>query len=87
MKKSDLVKAMADQSGLTQKQVDAALVSLTDAIVTNVLKGGDSITLPGLGTFKQQTTAARTGRNPHTGQQIQISAKTKIAFKMASSLK
>jgi nucleoid DNA-binding protein len=51
------------------------------------VKTGDPVKLPGLGTFRKRETKARTGRNPQTGQEIQIPAKTKAAFTVAKSFK
>lgn len=89
MTKPELVSAIIAGSDveLSKAQVEATLSGLTDAIVKNVLKKGDSIGLPGLGTFKQKKSAARTGRNPQTGEALKISAKTKIGFSMSSTLK
>lgn len=87
MTKADLVKEIAANAGITQAQSEKALAAFSNAIVNNVFKGGDSVTVPGLGTFKQAKLAAKTGRNPSTGASIQIAARTKLAFKMASSLK
>lgn len=87
MNKGDLISAIASDSGLNKKQVESVLDSLIENIVKDVLNNGNSTTIPGLGTFRQKKTNARTGRNPKTGDAVQIPAKTSIGFKMASSLK
>jgi len=87
MNKADLVKAVASTAGLTQTQADAAINAFAAVIVKDVLKDGNSISVPGLGTFKQKKSAAREGRNPATGASIHIAASTSIGFKLSSSLK
>ena len=87
MNKPELVAALADKSGASKTQVEAVLDGLTEVIVKDVLKNGNSIGLPGLGTFKQKKSAARNGRNPSTGAAIKIKASTKIGFSMSSTLK
>jgi len=87
MKKSDLLKGLASSANVTQLQADAVLSAFTTVLVSEVLIKGNPITIPGLGTFKQSKSAARVGRNPQTGQPINISANTKIHFTMSSSLK
>lgn len=87
MNKADLVKSVATNAGLTQAQADAAINALAHAVVSDVLRGGDSISIPGLGTFKQKKSAAREGRNPATGASIHIAASTSIGFKMSNTLK
>ena len=87
MTKLELVAALAKEAEITKVQADDVLTSLASIIEEDVLKSGSTITIPGLGTFKQKNVAARVGRNPATGESINISAKTSITFKMASSLK
>ena len=87
MKKSDLVKALAASANVTQVQADAVLSAFTTVLTSEVLIKGDSVAIPGLGTFKQGKSAARVGRNPSTGVAINITASTSIKFHMSSSLK
>ncbi|ORU94245.1 MAG: DNA-binding protein HU [Cycloclasticus sp. symbiont of Bathymodiolus heckerae] len=86
MNKSELINAIAEESGLTKadagRALDATLVS-----VTNALKGGDSIALIGFGTFSVKERSARTGRNPQTGEAIQIKASKIPSFKAGKTLK
>lgn len=86
MNKQDLITALADNVGITKKQADAAITTLGDA-VTNVLASGGEVTLPGLGKLSVKTRAARKGRNPATGAEMDIPAKTKPHFSAAKALK
>ena len=86
MNKNEFVTAIAEKSGLTKKDAEAALNAYT-AVVTDVLKSGDSVQLIGFGTFEVRERAARTGRNPHTGETIEIAAAKVPAFKPGKGLK
>jgi len=85
MNKADLVNAIAKETGLSKVKSGEAL----DAFVTAVsesLKNGDKVTLVGFGTFTTSQREARKGRNPKTGEVINISAKTVARFKAGSDL-
>ncbi|PCI22832.1 MAG: DNA-binding protein HU [Piscirickettsiaceae bacterium] len=86
MNKSELINAIADESGLTKADAGRAL-DATVTSVTNALKGGDSVSLIGFGTFSVKARAARAGRNPQTGATIQIKASNIPAFKAGKTLK
>lgn len=86
MNKNEFVTAIAEKSGLTKKDTEAALNAYT-AVVTDALKAGDSVQLIGFGTFEVRERAARTGRNPHTGENIEIAAAKVPAFKPGKALK
>src|SRR5579859_4585420 len=86
MHKSDLVSAVAKESGLTQVQSGKAVDAVVEAI-TKALKAGDKVTLTGFGTFEVRKTAARTGTNPKTKQKIQIAAGKRVGFKAGNTLK
>ena len=86
MTKTELVAAAAKNSGLTQKDTDKALAALLDA-VTCALAKGDKVQLTGFGTFEVREKAARTGRNPKTGEAIAVAASKAPAFKAGASLK
>lgn len=86
MNKSELVKSIADKSGLTESQATQALNSLTETISETLVKGVE-ITLVGFGTFKVTERQAKTGRNPQTGETIQIPAKKAPVFKAGKALK
>jgi DNA-binding protein HU-beta len=86
MNKSDLIDAMADAADISKAAAGRALDGLVDA-VTRALKSGDSVSLVGFGTFTVRERAARTGRNPQTGQTINIPASKNPAFKAGKALK
>ena len=86
MNKSDLVDAIADSAGLSKADAGRALDALVDT-VTGALQSGDSVSLVGFGTFSVRDRAARTGRNPRTGETIQIAASKNPAFKAGKALK
>lgn len=86
MTKSQLLEKLAGRADLTKQQAAAALDSLVEIVVESV-KSGEPVKIPGLGTFKKRETKARIGRNPQTGEEIQIPARTKAAFTVAKSFK
>ncbi len=86
MNKTELIAAIAEQADLTKVDAGKALDAVTSAI-TAALKGGDSVTLVGFGTFKVSTRAARTGRNPRTGAELKIAARKAPAFTAGKTLK
>lgn len=86
MNKSELVEAIANGSGLTKTEASKVL-DVFMATVTDVLKSGDQLVLPGFGSFSTGLRAARTGRNPQTGKEIQIKASRVAKFKAGKSLK
>ena len=86
MKKVELVEAVATSVGLTKADANRAIDATFDAI-TKALKKGDKITLIGFGTFGVSKRAARTGRNPQTGETIKIAASKSVGFKAGSALK
>ncbi len=83
MNKSDLINAMAADAGISKAAAKAALESLTDN-VTKSLKKGNKVALVGWGTWSISKRKARTGRNPQTGEAIQIKAKNVVRFKAGS---
>ncbi|MEO6519332.1 MAG: HU family DNA-binding protein [Pseudoxanthomonas sp.] len=86
MNKTDLIDAVAASADLSKadaaRAVDAVIASITKA-----LKQGDSVTVVGFGTFQVRERAARTGRNPKTGDTINIAASKNPAFKAGKALK
>ena len=86
MNKNEFVAAIAEKSGLTKKDAEAALNAYTE-VVTDALKSGDSVQLIGFGTFEVRERAARQGRNPLTGETIEIAAAKAPAFKPGKALK
>ena len=86
MNKADLIDAVAEDSDLTKASAARALDSAIENI-TNALKGGNSVTLVGFGTFTVRQREARMGRNPRTGEPIQIKASRVPGFKAGKALK
>jgi DNA-binding protein HU-beta len=86
MHKTDLVKEIANKTGLSQKDSGLALETFLQS-VTKALKKGEAVTLIGFGTFKVVKTAARKGRNPQTGKEIQIKASKRVKFSAGKALK
>jgi len=86
MNKSELIEAVADSAGLSKAEATKAIDGTISAI-TNSLKNGDQVTLVGFGTFLVRDRAARTGRNPRTGDPIQIAAAKVPGFKAGKALK
>ena len=81
-----LAPELAEAQELTRKQTEAVLSNLVE-LVTARLKAGDKVRLTGLGILQVRDRPARTGRNPATGQPIEIKASRKIAFSAAKELK
>lgn len=86
MNKAELIDAIADSAELSKASATRALDSAIDSI-TKALKKGDSVTLVGFGTFSVRKRAARTGRNPRTGETIKIKASKVPGFKAGKALK
>ena len=95
MNKTELVAAIAEKAELSQRQLllilskkdaEKALAAFTD-IVADTLKNGDKIQLVGFGTFEVAERAARTGRNPQTGADMEIPASKSPKFKAGKALK
>lgn len=86
MNKTELIDAIAAAADLSKKDAKAALEATLDAI-SESLKKGDAVQLIGFGTFKVNERKARTGRNPSTGETIQIAASKVPAFVAGKSLK
>lgn len=86
MNKSELIEAVAESADLSKADAIKAVDGVITAI-TNSLKNGDQVTLVGFGTFLVRDRAARTGRNPRTGEPIEIKAAKVPAFKAGKALK
>lgn len=86
MNKADFVAAVADSAGLSKTDGGKAVEAFIE-VVKKALKKGDSVALVGFGTFVVRKRAARTGRNPRTGQQIKIKASKNPSFKAGKALK
>jgi DNA-binding protein HU-beta len=86
MNKSELSDAVADTANLSKADGARAVNAVIDSI-SNALRSGDSVSLVGFGTFKVKQRNARTGRNPRTGETIQIAASKVPNFKAGKDLK
>lgn len=86
MNKSELIDAIATNADLPKAAAGRALDAMLDA-VTSTMQKGDSVSLVGFGTFAVKERAARTGRNPQTGAEIQIPAAKVPSFKPGKGLK
>ena len=86
MNKADFIASVADAAELSKADAGRAVDAMVET-VTKALKKGDSVTLVGFGTFSIRKRAARTGRNPRTGQTIKIKASKNPAFKAGKALK
>lgn len=86
MTKSQFVAMLADKAGLSKKEVATMWEMLVAAVYKHTKEDGE-VTLPGIGKLQKKHRSARMGRNPATGQQIQIPAKTVLKFRVAKSAK
>ena len=86
MNKSELLDHVASSAGLSKADASKALDAVVDAI-GSALSQGDGISLVGFGTFSVSERAARSGRNPRTGETIQIAASKQVRFKAGKGLK
>ena len=86
MNKAELIDAIATQGGLSKAQAGQALDATIGAI-SDALKAGETVTLVGFGTFSVKERAARSGRNPKTGETIKIAATKVPGFKAGKGLK
>ena len=85
MKKSDLVAHIADFAGISKKDAEGAVNGFMDAVESS-LKKEESVQLVGFGTFSLSHRKATTGRNPKTGEPIQIKARNAVRFKVGKKL-
>ncbi|MBL1279300.1 MAG: HU family DNA-binding protein [Fluviicola sp.] len=85
MNKAELIDAMASDAGLSKADAKRALDGFINA-TGQALKKGERIALVGFGSFSVSNRAARVGRNPQTGKEIQIAAKNVVRFKAGSDL-
>ena len=86
MNKADLIAAIAEKTELSRKDAEKALKAFTD-VVAEELRKGEKIQLVGFGTFEVSERAARTGRNPQSGAEMQIPASKAPKFKAGKALK
>ena len=86
MNKAELIEAISKDTSLSKKDVDAVIKSFIST-VTSTLSNKESVQLIGFGTFDTSERESRTGRNPATGEAIEIAASTVVKFKAGSGLK
>lgn len=86
MTKSETLQALAEKLGKTRKEVSEMLDAVVELAYAETKKSGE-FTIPGLGKLVKKQRAARMGRNPATGEQIQIKAKTVVKFRLAKAAK
>ena len=86
MNKSELIAAVAEQAALSKKDAEKA-VNAVIAAITDKLVEGDKVQLVGFGTFEVRAREARIGKNPRTGEKIEIAASKVPAFKAGKALK
>ena len=86
MNKTELISTVAEAAGMSKKDTEQVLNTFFDTVQTT-LKQNDKVQIPGFGSFEVRERAARTGRNPHTGETIEIAAAKVPAFKPGKGLK
>ncbi len=86
MTKSQLLQSLAEETGLSKKEVTSVLDALVETAYREVKKNGEFV-VPGIGKLVKAHRAARKGRNPATGEEIQIPAKTVVKFRVAKAAK
>ncbi len=86
MNKTELIAAVAEASGISKKDAEAAVTATVDTIV-KAIADGDKVQLVGFGTFEQRQRNARTGVDPRTGNKIEIAASKVPAFKAGKAFK
>jgi len=86
MKKSEMIEALANKTGLTKADVEKVFNGTFD-LFKSELEKGNNVSVAGFGTFKISERSAREGRNPQTGETIQIAASKSVSFKASSALK
>ena len=86
LSKQDVINSVVDETGLSRKDASGAVDAVVNT-VKNALAEGSSVALVGFGTFQVKTRAARTGRNPQTGAELNIPEKNVPSFKAGKELK
>lgn len=86
MNKGELIESIARTTGESRRVVGDVVDAFVDAVQQQV-RNGEKVTLPGFGTFERRHRAARAGRNPQTGEEIQVAAANVPAFKPGAGFK
>ena len=90
MNRTEMIEALADQFEMSRRQAGEVVGSIfhpTDGLIARTLKKGDTVAITGFGTFGVRKRAARTARNPQTGEAIKVAATKAPGFKAGASLK
>ena len=85
--KAELVEILKDKTGFLKKDLETMLESLTATIREQVLEEGKELRMRDLGIFKQKVSVARLGRNPRTGEELQIAGGRSVSFSVSSTMK
>ena len=85
--KTDLLDILKDATGVSKKDVETVLTAFQAAVREQVLEGGKEIRLRDFGTFKRKESVARVGRNPRTGEELQISGSKSVSFSVSQAMK
>ena len=86
MRKTDLAAEVAGRAPVTKAQAKSAVNAVFD-VIWNALANGDTVSVPGFGTFATRSPAARTGRNPRTGESVAVAASKTPSFKAGQALR
>ena len=86
MNKNELISAVAEKTGMAKKDIDKALAAVLSTVVEEVVEGG-KVQLVGFGTFEGHARKARIGKNPHTGEAMEIPASVVPSFKAGKAFK
>lgn len=86
MNKSELIEAVAGEAGLSKSEAEKAVNALIQ-VVQGAVSRDDKVTLPGFGSWSRTQRAARTGRNPRTGEPVQIKASKAVKFSVGADFK
>ena len=84
--KAELIDAIASEAGVTKADAERTVAAFFEVVVA-AAKKGEKIAWPGFGSFSTSKSAARTGRNPQTGEPVKIAASTRMKFTSSSTLK
>lgn len=87
MTKAELIAAIAERSGVSKTDVEKTLKGFEEVVQQVVAKGGDKVVIPGFVSFEQTDRKARTGRNPQTGETIQVPASKAVKVSAGTKLK
>ncbi|MBE7092844.1 MAG: HU family DNA-binding protein [Clostridiales bacterium] len=86
MNKADLINALAAKNAISKKDAEKAVNGVLD-LIAEALKNGEKVQIMGFGSFEVKARAARTGKNPATGETIKIAASKAVVFKAGKALK